>query len=530
MRALTYIGLVCILTIGIALRFGDFTLYPPALYPDEAFYGTLAQRAWAYWDFQVYYPADHTPGLLVWLDAPIIALMGTQPWVLRVQPAIIGSLSVLAIFGLGAEFARNFVKLTLLRSLRTEAAVALFAALFLACSSWSIHLSRLGFLASYVPFFTSLVLWSLLAARRLSSNMLFALCGALTAAALYTYPSARALPGVVIGLFLLEVAPLGRFRGWLMGNQPRHTSWGAVAAWLATFMVVSSPLAIYYVDHLKEFLVRYNEVGFTAAGSPLEELLRSSYRTVQSVIFFGDGNWRHNVSGAALLHPFVAVLSILGFVASSQSLVIAPKHSPIVCRFGVTTLLFTVAVMSLPAMVTTEGIPHSLRSSGMLPPIIILAAIGATVILRLMLEEFEPRVLPTALGILLVAAMLIQSAAYEYFWLWGPNPKTRYAFFGDLTDMANFIDHLPEDLDKYIVTGELLHADQALMAQPIMFITNTATVEAQRRRHIHYLTVADLHRLTSLNGNGYFFLIQGAQSEHAWLHQQLPSAEIRELD
>ncbi len=529
-RTVTVVLFVVVVAVGVALRLTDLTAYPPALYPDEALYGTLALRGWATGDFHVYYPLGHSgEGLLVWIDAPLIALLGTQPWVLRVQPAIVGCLSLVAMWGGTVEFARNYVRPGLVVPFKTETVIALFAVLFLACSSWAVHLSRFGVRAYYVPFFTILVLWTLMAARRRASNTLYALCGAVTGLAQYTYPSARVLPAIVGGIFLLDLLPARSLRRRLLGNESPRFGWVAALIWVGAFAAVVAPLAIYFANHLGEFLIRYDEIGVTAAGSPVLQLWSSVYRTAQSLFFFGDGNWRQNVSGAPLLHPFVAVLLLAGMVEAGRGFAAGADANATVSRFGTMLLALTIVVMSLPAVLTTEGVPHALRSSGMLVPILIFAAIGAASWLgRLLPPGAGPeRRIGVAFGVALAAAMLAQSTVFEYFWLWGPNPKTRDAFFGDLTDLANEIDRLPPTLEKYVVSDqESLPGDDAWMVQPIEFITGTATSQAQQRRHLQYLNIADLHRSTTLSDHGLYVLIDGARAQHEWLQQRFPDARI----
>jgi hypothetical protein len=49
--------------------------------------------------------------------------------------------------------------------------------------------------------------------------------------------------------------------------------------------------------------------------------------------------------------------------------------------------------------------------------------------------------------------LLTQSAWYEYFSLWAENPKSRFAFYPDMTEPALQLDRLPDDLPKYMVTS-----------------------------------------------------------------------------
>jgi 4-amino-4-deoxy-L-arabinose transferase-like glycosyltransferase len=508
-----------VLAVGVALRFYRITVLPAALYPDEAFYGTDTLRSMASGVWRVFYPLNNGhEGLIVWAHAPFILMFGTTPWVLRLQPAVFGSLTLIAIYLLALEFARGFMPAGRARRL------ALLAMLFLATNSWHLHLSRLGFRAVHVPFFAALAVWALLRARRLDAAWAYAVAGVMTALAVYTYPNGRFVPFIPLGMFLLDaVTARLRLRGFVI---------------FAVFAgAVFLPLGLYYVGHLQEFAARYDQVGVTAAASPVRELLRSFYRTLQSPFFFGDGLWRHNVSGSPFLNPLVAFACFLGLllalasVAHRLRLIDAPAAAAM-RPYGAAVLLLFLGVMSVPAILTTEGIPHALRSGGMLPPLILAAAVVAEIAIAWairMAADRWARVMVAA-AVVFLAMLLVQSVAYEYFSLWADNPKSRLAFYPDLTELALQIDRLPADIPKYVVTARAgVPGDLHWLVQPIVFITNTASAAQQQRRNIHYVTVSELRAHGVANERAIYFLIDEAVPARDWLQQQAPAAEIRTL-
>ena len=514
--------LAAVLAVGVFLRFYRITALPAALYPDEAFYGTDTLRSMASGVWRVFYPLNNGhEGLIVWAHAPFIMMFGTTPWVLRLQPAVYGSQTLIAIYLLALEFARGFTPGARARQ------VALLAMLFLATNDWHLHLSRLGFRAVHVPFFAALAVWALTRARRLDAiskhgGWAYAVGGVMTALAVYTYPNGRFVPFIPLGMFLLD-ALTGRFR--LRGFAIFAVFAGAV------FL----PLGLYYIGHLQEFAARYNQVGVTASASPVRELLRSLYRTLQSPFFFGDALWRHNVSGSPFLHPLVAfacflgLLLALGSVAHRLRLIDAPAAAAMMRPYGAAVLLLFLGVMSVPAVLTTEGIPHALRSGGMLPPLIVAAAVVAEIAIAQgtrMAADRGARVMLVA-GIAFVAVLLVQSAAYQYFSLWAENPKSRLAFYPEMTEMALQIDRLPDDVPKYVVTDRAGEpGDLHWLVQPIVFITDTASAAQQQQRNIHYVTMPELRALGVANQRAIYVLIDEAAPARGWLQQQAPAAEI----
>jgi hypothetical protein len=345
----------------------------------------------------------------------------------------------------------------------------------------------------------------------------------MTALAVYTYPNGRFVPFIPLGMFLLDaVTARLRLRGF------------AIFAVFAG--AVFLPLGLYYLGHLQEFAARYDQVGVTAAASPVRELLRSFYRTLQSPFFFGDGLWRHNVSGSPFLHPLVAfacflgLLLAIGSVAHRLRLIDAPAAAAALRPYGAAVLLLFLGVMSMPAILTTEGIPHALRSGGMLPPLILAAAVVAEIAIAWAIRAAAGVWARAMVGaaIAFLAILLVQSAAYQYFSLWAENPKSRLAFYPEMTEMALQIDRLPDDIPKYVVTDRAgVPGDLHWLVQPIVFITNTASAAQQQQRNIHYVTVPELRAHGVANERAIYFLIDEAVPARGWLQQQAPAAEIR---
>src|ERR1700722_9450697 len=351
----------------------------------------------------------------------------------------------------------------------------------------------------------------------------YAVGGVMTALAVYTYPNGRFVPFIPLGMFLLD-ALTRRFR--LRG--------------FAIFAVFAGgvflPLGLYCIGHLQEFAARYDQVGVTASASPVLQLLRSLYRTLQSPFFFGDALWRHNVSGSPFLHPLVAfacflgLLLALGSVAHRLRLIDAPAAAATMRPYGAAVLLLFLGVMSVPAVLTTEGIPHALRSGGMLPPLIVAAAVVAGIaiaqVANMAAGLWARAMLATAIAF--VAILLVQSATYQYFSLWAENPKSRLAFYPEMTEMALQIDRLPDDVPKYVVTDRAGEpGDLHWLVQPIVFITDTASAAQQQRRNIHYVTVPELRAHGVANERAIYFLIDEAVAARGWLQKRAPAAEIR---
>src|SRR3989339_552221 len=96
--------LILIIAIAIFFRFWQFGSIPPGLYQDEAMNGADALSSLKTGNFSVFYQNNNgREGMIVWLDALAIKALGTQPWALRLFPALAGVLAVLGLYFLAKE-------------------------------------------------------------------------------------------------------------------------------------------------------------------------------------------------------------------------------------------------------------------------------------------------------------------------------------------------------------------------------------------------------------------------------------------
>ncbi len=140
--------LALILLAGSAVRLAALDVHPLGLHQDEAY---SAYNAWALMHYgidsygyvrPVYYTVwgSGMSVLYSWVTMPFLALLGISVWAIRLPQAILGSLSILVIYGLGKEM--------------YDSRVGLLFAGFLAINPWHIQQSRFGWDANLaVPMF-----------------------------------------------------------------------------------------------------------------------------------------------------------------------------------------------------------------------------------------------------------------------------------------------------------------------------------------------------------------------------------------
>lgn len=153
-------ALVAIVGLGIVLRAYRLTSIPPALFCDEA---DIANNALSLWQtgrdlhgvrLPVFFQAlgDYKNPVAIYSAIPTIALLGLTELAVRLVPLVYGSLTILAVYALAREL--------------FDDTVGRWAALFVAISPWSIHLSRIGMEFAPSVFWVTLALWLLLRSLR----------------------------------------------------------------------------------------------------------------------------------------------------------------------------------------------------------------------------------------------------------------------------------------------------------------------------------------------------------------------------
>jgi len=467
------VGLVAIvLIIAAFLRFYHFTSTPPGLYPDEAMDGNNAAEAAATGHFQVFYPEDNgREGLYVNLIALFLKAWPIhEPWVVRLPAAVAGTLTVLGLYLLAAE----------LFGFET----GLLAAFLLATSFWHIDFSRVGFRAILAPLFLTWSFYWLLKSfhrqrRGRPAYGFAALAGIAYGLGFCSYIAYRVTPL----LFLLFIPFFARREGFMKKT----------AVFIVCTFIVAAPLGYYFVAHPADFFGRTSEIAVTNGANPARDFAVNLAKTFLMFNVKGDGNWRHNISGAPELIWPVGLLFILGIGIAAAALARRRKERAGTEtrsdneRFGLWLAVSWLILAAIPAAASNESIPHALRSILMLPPAIMLAAIGGIWLYRLLSTHGHLRAARVMGALFLVAMALV--AYYDYFVVWGENPNVAGAFNENYVDIGRAINRLPASTPKYVIVsaGDVFARGVPVMAETTMFMTDSFTAEGQAAKNIHYL-------------------------------------------
>lgn len=497
--------LLFILVIGGFFRFYQITEIPLGLYPDEAMNGSNAQEALKTGEFKAFYPENNgREGLFINVQALSVKIFGSEPWALRIVSAIFGTLTILGVYLVTRELFFEHPR-----------AVALLSTFFVATSYWHINFSRIGFRAIAVPLLAAFGMYFLLRAMRSGSHLWAAAAGVAIGLGLQTYIAFRFMPFVFL-------APIGWYLwGWFKktGTMPGCAPCITLMFALATF-VAFLPLGLYFIENPGDILGRSGQVSVFAADSPTFEFIKSNAATLGMFFYKGDCNWRHNYACQPELHPIVAAFFLIGIMR-----LLFDFRKPTSYSLPATTLLAWFVFMTFPATLTREGLPHALRSIGLIPPVMILAGYGAWQTLSFFtawLEKSRREVgIPTSLSddnsasgqkkkktleqlvrlgretnlLFLLVLLLVPLAAYKtYFLRWAHNSNTYFEFTTDILHAGEFVAGLPNDVKKYVVVNRSGVDVRGIpvVAQPVMFVTDSFRNEEQKAKNIRYVLPGEI--------------------------------------
>ncbi|MBU4143006.1 glycosyltransferase family 39 protein [Patescibacteria group bacterium] len=496
--------LLAILAIAAFFRFYNLTDIPPGLYPDVAINGNDALQALKTGDLKLFYPENNgREGLFINLIALSFWLFGASIWAIKIVPAIFGLLTVLGLYFLTKQLFSYL-------NARHTAIIALLATFFMAISFWHVNFSRLGFRAIMVPFF---LVWSFyflykgLSLAKIHSSWTFAcfpLAGLFFGLGFHTYIAFRVAP-----LILLVPIIFSLIRYWpklkhfwrskisfwhFVKKSYFHDIWWLWDIFFLVTILAALPMAVYFWQHPADFMGRTGQVAVFASENPIKTLLVSVTKSLGMFNVWGDCNWRHNYACQPELFWPIGILFLIGLIISlvkicrpanyKQSLsslreitrrvkigsvgMKASFHSDLTANYKEEhslalethwTLMIWFAVMLLPEVMTSEGLPHSLRSIGAIPPVFIWTGLGAWWLaqkIKPLLLHKNSRAEKIGLMVIFIVFLAMFSLAEftRYFIDWGQRAEVRDSFTQRLVNEAKYLNSLPSTIQKFVMINE----------------------------------------------------------------------------
>lgn len=465
--------LLLILAIATFFRVWQINMAPPGLYPDEAMNANDALSSLKNNQFKIFYPENNgREGLFIWLLALSFKIFGASIWSMRLVSAVLGILTVLALYLLTKELfhPRSFSFAALVKPEK----IALFSAFFLSISFWHVNFSRIGFRAILVPLLICFSFYFLLRAFRRNNNIFdYAWAGIFFGLGFYSYIAFR-VAVVLLGIVLLERIvsywqkhrPISMNWSNLWNKIYLKDGWWKMDIFLIIILIVALPMGVYFYNNLQDLTGRTGGISIFSSEQPLIEFGKSVFKTAFMFNVFGDWNWRHNYAGSPMLAWPVGILFILGIILSVRKLFTPERYHSIF-------LLSWFAIMLLPAVLTFEGMPHALRAIGIIPVVCIFSALGICWLFdKLSLIQVKSAKYFAVLLLIFIILYPGFKNFNKYFFDWAKSPETARAFSQDYVEIGQYLNSLPDQVKKYVIVNEkgLPYYGLSIAAQTSIFI------------------------------------------------------------
>lgn len=441
-----YFFLSLILLIGIFFRFYLIKQMPGGLFPDEAANGLDINNIFKGHLEPFFARGNGRESLFFFMEALSVLIFGRGVWQFHIVSATVGVLSILTTY-------------LLVRRL-FGAKEALVSAYLMAVGSWAVVISRTAFRANLIPLFATATLYFCVRAVQAVSkkdkywSAFFA--GLFFAGGFYTYIAFRIMLAVM-GFMVLLLVLQDRKNNFAKTKE----YWKAFALALVTFIIFFLPIGMYFYGHPGSFIGRSGQVSVFNPelnhGHLLSTILDVAKKSILGFFTHGDLNWRHNISGepflSRLVSPFfgVGLIIMTWFSLKFVWRAIRGSQNNEGLRFLPLTLLFW--GMLLPVITTAEGIPHGLRSIGMLPAAYAIAGVSMVYFGKTILKIWHPLWMEK-LYLFTVAVFFIALAALtysQYFVYAYNNPENFDSFRSDLTTVSQYLNQHPDKDHTYLI-------------------------------------------------------------------------------
>ena len=390
-RKFVITALLSILLIAGFLRIFRLDSVPPGIFRDEAEKGYTSwsltrtgsypcftgdkNNALKFADFPLFVNVFgvYTSATYQYSAIPFMFFGGLNEWTTRLPAALAGLLTVLLCF-------------YLVRTMTGDDLAALLSAFLLAVSPWHVLFSRWALQGIFIPLFVTAGLWLFFLGIRkkpyflLLSSLAFSL-------AFYTYAAARVfVPLLLVLLLIIYFRKLWTNRKWTIGS-------------VVLFLAICVPVFFYYISGGRS--IRYDRLSIFGEGRGIFQSMVFFIRNYLShyhpsfLFLHGDSQLRHSLLGMGMMYLFELPLLVIGLILALRRK--KRFHYLMLAWF----LIFPVA-----ASLTTEGIPHALRSITALPLLPVLCGMAGAYLIRKS-REYMQKDQPSREKLLKIAAVLI---------------------------------------------------------------------------------------------------------------------------
>lgn len=473
--------LAAVIALAIFFRFYQIMSMPGGLFPDEAANG-LDINSMQQGQLQPFYERGNgREALFFYMLWGSIEIFGKGPWQHHIVSALVGVIGVIACFLVTRKLFQIFGKkrddedeesgALAIASRATN--IALLSAFFMAVSTWHIVLSRTAFRANLIPMFTALTFYFGLLAydapTKIKRYLWSFATGAIFALGFYSYIAYRIMVPLVV------IAILWPLLVDIFYATTEHPRFQAIKKFFGPFIVLCvgfsafiAPIAYYFYTHAGSFIGRSGQVSIfnpeLNQGNLVGTLLEVFKQSLLAFFFQGDLNWRHNISGqpflSIIISPFFAI-GLVGVTLLAARYIFTPVRNKLDWKFFLLAGWFW--SMLIPVITTAEGIPHGLRSIGMIPPVFIMTAVGLAWVMAVakrivtkywpMLSERQHKLLNFFFNLKTIVffAAIIAQTFILYFIYSANSPENFYAFRSDLTPVSQYLNENGNRENTYLV-------------------------------------------------------------------------------
>lgn len=440
----TWLLLAAIVICAFTVRFAKIDSIPAGIYPDEAVNGTDAQEANATGAYKLFYESNNgREGLFINLQALSIKTFGSTQLGLLFWPIIFGTLTALGVFFLNRE-------------LFGSDRAGLVGAYLVAFSYWSINFSRIGFRAVMVPLLLTWAFYFLFRGLRTKKYSAFIFAGLVFGLGVHTYIAFRVSPLVLVVLFCALMISRKNF----LAQYWKHT----LVFTFAMFITALPMLLDFFVFHPEHYASRTSQISVlnpeTNQGHLVAMIFETFALSLAKYNFWGDQNWRHNYPPYPLLNPVAGIAFLFGFFYVIFKFLrltwLRLRHKIRDDKFHIYAFLLAwFFVLLIPEFLAHEGNPHALRAIGTLPVVFIIATIPFLWIFG-KAEKFGHFFRLATFSLLAASFAFIGIFdTVKYLVFFANNPKQHQAFEANLVETSKYLNALPANLEKDVVTGSM---------------------------------------------------------------------------
>jgi hypothetical protein len=449
--------LIAVLLAATAIRLLHLPAVPPGFQFDEAHNALDAARV-----LEGQRPIFFTDNggrepLNIYLQAGALALLGEDHVVVAIR--LVSALAGLVTVALVCAFAAR---------LFADRSIGLLAAGFLAVTYWHVHFSRYAIRAIFAPLWAVGALWAWWVAvsprdqgasdtppRGGTTFRLYlppVVCGLCLAGAVYSHPSGRLLPLVLLGHAAYRT---------LADRRSARATWRALLVAGATALVLFLPLGQYFLAHPGQFTAHPSDVSLGAVaaahyGGSIARALLGQIAAIGGMLFVtGDPSTLHNLPGLPVFDPLTALLAVLGLgVLAGWLLGSGPD------RRDRAVLLCLWLVVGLVPTLLSDRAPNYSRAMVALPAIVMLPALGLGWARDVASDRWRRLVGPAAAVAIALGGLW---TGYHYFVTFPRLPQTYYSYDVEKLDAWRALTALSDQAQVFLHPLWMDHATVAFL-------------------------------------------------------------------